>query len=286
MGVGKYWTDALNPVKAGKRSYHCTKISPGCAFCWAELMNIEYCGGFKYDNRNAKLRLDPAVLEKTFHWKRKPRVVYVCHMCDLFHRLVPFEFVDEILAVAALTSRHKYLFLTKRPANQTAYFLEDRYSKVAERIYAYGKEDSEEIAVPMLDGHNWPPENCIFGTSIENQKYADERIPELMKLKTMLDFDNINLWLSVEPLLGLIELAPHFDMAVPDWVVSGGESGEHCRAMHRDWPRRVRDDCISYDVPFYFKQWGGFDKESAGRNLDGRTWDELPKMLQKENDIK
>jgi len=287
MGVGKYWTDGLNPIKVGKRSYHCTKISQGCRNCWAELMNITNLGGVRYDDRDVKFWLDEAVLDKPFHWARKARTIFVCHLCDLFHDLVPFEFIDEILAVAALTSRHKYLVLTKRPWNMLKYFSDKRKDRVADIIddkYS-DKENASEIADAMEAEKylSWPPQNCIFGVSIEDQKRADERIPELMQLRTMLDFDNINLWIGVEPLLGLIDLSPHFDMAVPDWVICGGESGKHCRAMHRDWPRKIRDDCVNYGVPFYFKQWGGFDKISAGRVLDGREWNELPKMLQKGN---
>jgi len=282
MGVGKYWTDGLNPIKVGKRSYHCTKISPGCRNCWAELVNISYSGGVRYDNRPVNFWLDDAVLDKPFHWTRKKRIIFVCHLCDLFHDLIPFEFVDEILAVAALTSRHKYLFLTKRPIKQTNYFLEERSHKVADIIFSkYGdKEDAEEIAVPIVDGLNWPPENCIFGVSVEDQKRADERIPELMQLRTMLDFDNINLWIGVEPILGQIDLSPHFNLDTPDWVVCGGESGEYSHPAKRSWVRRVCEDCVSSGIPFYFKQWGGINSESIGRKLDGRTWDELPKMLQ------
>lgn len=226
------WTEATwNPVTG------CTKISPGCKFCYAERMAYRLQAMGKERYRDAfKLTLQPDALDAPLRWKT-PRVIFVNSMSDLFHKDVPFEYIQKCFAVMKEASQHTFQVLTKRP------------ERVAE-----------------LNGELTWPKNVWMGTSIENTDYLD-RIRSLQKVSAKVRF------LSVEPLLGPISKLP---LRGIHWVIVGGESGPGARPMEAEWVRQIRDQCVAKSVPFFFKQWGGVNKKRTGRKLDGRTWDEMP----------
>jgi protein gp37 len=226
------WTESTwNPLTG------CTKISPGCKYCYAERMAMRlqamgqphYVGGFK-------LALHEEALELPMRWK-KPQTIFVNSMSDLFHADVPVEFIKKMFDVMTQARWHRFQILTKR----------------AERL--------SELS-PSL---SWP-ENVWMGVSVENQDYVP-RIEHLRKAGAKIKF------LSLEPLLGPLE---HLNLQEMDWVIVGGESGPGARPMEADWVRSIRDQCRRAHVPFFFKQWGGVRKTKAGRELEGRTWDEMP----------
>jgi protein gp37 len=183
-----------------------------------------------------KLTLQPDVIDQPLAWK-KPRLVFVNSMSDLFHEEVPFTFLNMVFKVMAKAHWHIFQVLTKRS---------DRLAEVANRL-------------------TWPA-NVWMGVSVESEAYM-HRIDHLKNVPAAVRF------LSVEPLLGPINSLP---LTGIDWVILGGESGPHARAMDPQWVRRIRNHCVSEKVPFFFKQWGGTRKSTTGRVLDGRTWDELP----------
>lgn len=226
------WTEATwNPVTG------CTKISPGCKFCYAERMakRLQAMGQDRY--RNAfRLTLQPDALEAPLHW-RSPRVIFVNSMSDLFHKDVPLDFIQRCFAVMEQASQHTFQVLTKRP---------ERVAELSESL-------------------PWPS-NVWMGTSIENADYLG-RAKALRTVPAHVRF------LSVEPLLGPI---PRLPLAGIHWVIVGGESGPGARPMKVEWVRSLRDRCVSSRVAFFFKQWGGTNKKRTGRTLDGRTWDEMP----------
>jgi protein gp37 len=226
------WTEATwNPVTG------CTKISPGCKFCYAERMaqRLQAMGQTRY--RNAfHLTLQPDAIETPLRWK-KPRVIFVNSMSDLFHKDVPFEYIKRCFDVMQQASQHTFQVLTKRP----------------ERVAELGQD------------LHWP-KNVWMGTSVENTDYL-WRIDSLRAVPAKVRF------LSVEPLLGPIPRLPLRDI---HWVIVGGESGPGARPMKPDWVRGLRDQCVAAEVPFFFKQWGGTNKKRTGRALDGRTWDQMP----------
>jgi protein gp37 len=226
------WTEATwNPLTG------CDKISPGCKNCYAERMSLRLraMGQRNYVN-GFELTLHEHMLDVPLRWK-KPQMVFVNSMSDLFHEDVPAEFVFRVFEVMRQASWHRFQVLTKRS------------SRLAELS-------------PHID---WPA-NVWMGVSVERSDYK-YRIDDLRQTEAAVRF------LSCEPLLGpLAEL----DLAGIDWVIVGGESGPGARAMCEEWVIQVRDRCASAGVPFFFKQWGGCNKGRAGRQLQGRTWDELP----------
>jgi protein gp37 len=177
------------------------------------------------------------VVEQPLMWK-KPRTVFVNSMSDLFHDDVPLVYLKRVFEVMAMASWHTFQILTKRSA---------RLADVAKYL-------------------PWPT-NVWMGVSIENEDYK-YRIEHLSDVSAAIRF------LSIEPLIGPIT---NLRLDNVDWVIVGGESGPHARPIDPDWVRAIRDDCLSADVPFFFKQWGGTRKSKTGRVLDGRTWDEMPK---------
>jgi protein gp37 len=216
----------------------CTKVSPGCKHCYAELMSerLHAMGQKKY------LKVFEPVfhkdtLEKPYRWA-KPREVFVSSMSDLFHE--DFSLDDVIKPVFEVMNdlpRHRFQVLTKR----------------AERLAA-------------LSNHlKWTP-NIWVGVSVESEKYVG-RIDELRKVPATVRF------LSLEPLLGA--LSP-LDLSGIHWVLVGGESGSGARPMEKAWVRDIRDQCVREKVPFVFHQWGGDQRSSTGHLLDGRAWDEHP----------
>jgi protein gp37 len=226
------WTEATwNPVTG------CTKISPGCKFCYADRMakRLQAMGQERYRN-GFRLTLQPDTLEAPLRWKR-PRMIFVNSMSDLFHADVPLEYIQQCFSVMEKAEQHTFQILTKR----------------AERV--------AELASSLP----WP-DNLWMGTSVENADYV-WRIHELIRVPARIRF------LSVEPLLGPI---PRLPLKGIHWVIVGGESGPGARPMPQHWVVQIRDRCRKLGVPFFFKQWGGVNKKRAGRILEGRTWDDMP----------
>ncbi len=226
------WTDATwNPVTG------CSKISPGCKFCYAErlALRLQAMGQRNYVN-GFRVTLQPHMLEHPLGW-RTPRRVFVNSMSDLFHDAVPTTFIAEVFAVMRRADWHQYQLLTKR---------------------------SERLLV-VNESLEWRP-HIWMGVSVERDEYL-YRVDHLRRTGAHIKF------LSIEPLLGPL---PHLDVRGIDWVIVGGESGPGARKVNADWVRDIRDQCVSFGVPFFFKQWGGVFKARTGRVLDGRTWDESP----------
>jgi len=226
------WTESTwNPLTG------CTKVSPGCKHCYAERMalRLQAMGQPNYAN-GFKLTLHPQALELPLSWK-KPQVIFVNSMSDLFHEDVPLEFVQKVFDVMQRASWHTFQVLTKR----------------SERLMEL---DSEIV---------WP-ENVWMGVSVENSKYT-LRIDHLRESHAQIKF------LSLEPLLGPL---PVLNLNGINWVIVGGESGPGARPVAEEWITEIRDQCLLARVPFFFKQWGGVKKKLNGRTLQGRTWDEMP----------
>jgi len=231
---GIEWTQSTwNPVTG------CTKISEGCRNCYAERMakRLQAMGQANYRN-GFQLACHPEVLSLPLRWK-KPQVVFVNSMSDLFHEDVPLDFIQRVFATMRQARQHTFQVLTKRAG------------RLAELS-------------PQLD---WT-ENVWMGVTVESSAYKD-RIDDLRSTTACVKF------LSMEPLL---DDAGDLDLTSIDWVIAGGESGPGARPMRVEWVRGIRDQCLAQNVPFFFKQWGGVRKKKAGRLLDGRTWDEMPEL--------
>ncbi len=254
------WTDETwNPISG------CTKVSAGCEHCYAERMARRVAGQFGYPEapHHFDVTLHPDWLEQPLHW-RKPGMVFVPSMGDLFHDQVPAEFIGRVLNVIGISKQHTFQMLTKRPGWMC---------RVLTTYY-----DTFGLA---------PFENLWLGTSIEDEETKDKRIPDLLRTPAAVRF------VSIEPMLGPVDLEPYFSVYDehgepsdgrynPDgslmlsWVIVGGESGPGARPMHPDWARDIREQCQAVGVPFFFKQMGGVRKHEAGRLLDGREWNEMP----------
>ncbi len=234
------WTEATwNPVTG------CTKISPGCAHCYAETFAERFRGvpGHPYE-QGFDLRLWETRLDLPLKWKR-PRMIFVNSMSDLFHPGVPDEFILRVFETMNEATHHTFQLLTKRP---------------------------ERAAT--LSGHLPWTDNIWMGTSVESQHFA-WRIAELRRTAASIRF------LSCEPLLGELRL----ELEGIHWVIVGGESGQGARPMRADWARSAREQCHQQGVAFFFKQWGTFNESGArvgkhrsGRALDGHTWNEFPTL--------
>jgi protein gp37 len=235
------WTDATwNPVRG------CTKISPGCAHCYAETFAERFRGvpGHPYE-QGFDLRLVPEKLTEPISWS-KPRMVFVNSMSDLFHDAVPDEYIELVARVMAASNWHTYQVLTKR-SERLRDLLRTRLHFAAE--------------LP----HIW------WGVSVENRRHGLPRVEHLRAAEPAMAF------LSIEPLL---EDLGDIDLTGIDWVIVGGESGHGARPMRREWVISIRRQCRAAKVPFFFKQWGGVQKSRTGRELNGRTHDEVPPTLQ------
>ena len=226
------WIDATwNPVTG------CSKISPGCQFCYAERLSRRLRAmGQKHYRNGFEVTLQPHMLEHPLRW-RNPRRVFVNSMSDLFHEDVPGAYIRQVFDVMETAHWHQFQVLTKR----------------SQRL------------LEMNDELNWQPQ-IWMGVSLENEDYQ-YRVDELRETQAHIKF------LSVEPLLGPL---PTLDLEDMDWVIVGGESGPGARPVDPAWVREIRDQCIQNEVAFFFKQWGGVFKSRTGRVLDGRTWDEMP----------
>jgi protein gp37 len=231
------WTDATwNPVRG------CTKISPGCKHCYAETFAERFRGvpSHPYE-QGFDLRLVPEKLAEPLRWGT-PKTIFVNSMSDLFHEGVPDWYVEQVARVMRMANWHTYQVLTKR----------------AERLRDLLRTD---LAFASQLDHVW------WGTSVEDRKYGAPRIQALRAAPAKLRF------LSVEPLL---EDLGDIDLTGIHWVIVGGESGNGARAMEKSWVLSIRRQCEAAGVPFFFKQWGGVRKSEHGRELDGRTFDDMP----------
>lgn len=268
MGTGIHWTDETwNPVSG------CSRVSDGCRNCYAEKLSLRYGWSKKpwtAANAAENVVLHPDRLDKPKHWRR-PRMVFVNSMSDLFHERVPSSFINDVWATMFNVKRHTYQILTKRP----------------ERLL--------EWTLGKARATGWPPEEVWpswvwLGVSVEAQREADLRIPLLLQTPT----SGVR-FLSCEPLLAPVDLAPYvgaqwyaepktrhgqtYDVARVrrgvDWVIVGGESGAHYRPMEVDWARALRDQCTAAEVAFFYKQSSGM-RPGMNRTLDGRMWEEMP----------
>jgi protein gp37 len=231
------WTDATwNPVRG------CTKISPGCKHCYAETFAERWRGiaGHPYE-QGFDLRVVPSKLREPLKWS-KPKKIFVNSMSDLFHPEVPDAYIVEVARVMMEASWHQFQVLTKR----------------ADRIH---KLLRSKLRFATGTNHIW------WGVSVENKKHGLPRIDELRDTPATVKF------LSVEPLL---ESLGAINLCGIDWVIVGGESGRGARPIEESWVQDLLRQCQEQRVRFFFKQWGGVNKKVAGRQLNGRTYDELP----------
>ncbi|MBI2497840.1 MAG: phage Gp37/Gp68 family protein [Opitutae bacterium] len=233
------WTDATwNPVRG------CTKVSPGCKHCYAETFAERFRGvkghpfQFGFD-----LRLVPEKLGDPIRWST-PKRIFVNSMSDLFHPDVADSYIESVCSVMLAANWHTYQILTKRA---------DRMSRLLQT----------KLRAAARSPHIW------WGVSVENKAHGLPRIDLLREADVSVAF------LSIEPLL---EDLGHFSLKNIDWVIVGGESGPGARPLEADWVRSIRAQCRAQKAPFFFKQWGGVRKAEAGRELDGRIYDEFPEI--------
>ena len=236
------WTESTwNPVRG------CTRVSEGCRFCYAERIAARFSGeGMAYEGLAENTKAGPrwtqeiqivrALLNEPLKWK-KPRRIFVNSMSDLFHEKIELSYIQEVFAVMQKADRHQFQVLTKR----------------AERLLEFNSK------LP------WPS-NVWMGVSVEDERVTD-RIDALRQTDAHIKF------LSLEPLLGALS---NLKLDGIDWVIVGGESGPGARDMEKAWVVDIRDQCADAKVHFFFKQWGGKRKSKTGRELDGRTYDEMP----------
>jgi len=217
----------------------CSKMTDGCKNCYAERMTRRLKAMGQVNYANGfRVTTHEHALCIPMNWKN-PQMIFVNSMSDLFHAKVPQSFILKVFDVMKRTPWHRYQVLTKR----------------SERLLELSK------VLP------WQ-ENIWMGVSVENSKCL-KRIDDLRKTRARVKF------LSIEPLLGPL---PDMNLSGIDWVIVGGESGPGARYMDPEWVAEIRDQCLDADVPFFFKQWGGVNKKKAGRLLEDRTWDEMPRV--------
>lgn len=229
------WTEATwNPVTG------CTPISLGCQNCYARTMasRLQAMGQPNYKN-GFEVTCHPHAVDLPLRW-RKPQLIFVNSMSDLFHEDVPFEFIERVFSVMNRATWHRFQILTKRS---------NRLLELSERL-------------------TWT-DNIWMGVTVECGDFID-RTSDLVASGAQSRF------LSCEPLLGPL---PELSLTGIDWVIVGGESGPKARMISEDWVTGLRDQCIDAAVPFFFKQWGGVNKKKTGRVLQGKTWDERPRGL-------
>lgn len=263
-----YSGESWNPVTG------CTKVSPGCAHCYAEAITLRFKRGPAFLPGIAEINLHSNRLELPMKWS-KPRCVFVNSMSDLFHPEVPVEFIERVFAVMAATPRHLYLILTKRPELMRDFM---NHSLRAGWVALMMKDMGMNVDPNSFE---WPPKNVWCGTSVENQHFADVRIPILRETKAAIR------WISMEPMLGPIDMSGHCerldavgrnitginklhepgDHLSFDWLVIGGESGPKARPMNPRWAIEARDAAWRASIPVFFKQWGKYaptDDEEIG----------------------
>jgi len=289
-------------------------VSEGCEHCYAERMarRQRAMGTRGYENVvnpdgtwTGHTAMRQHVLNAPLHW-RKPRRIFVCSMGDLFHETVPDEWIDKVMAVAALRPQHTFLVLSKRPERMASYFSRgpsDMATGERGWLDAINDASMDIVSAPvfpslkygMIHGVPWPLPNIHLGVTAENQEQADTRIPILLQIPAAVRF------VSVEPMLGPVDLKQWFSellgtfVQVPqseadlhcypqevharadgiDHVICGGESGPGARPMHPDWVRSLRDQCVQSGTPFLFKQWGAWIHESqyTGGEFEDVDWE-------------
>lgn len=234
------WTDATwNPVRG------CTKVSPGCQHCYAETFAERFRGvpghPFEY---GFDLRLVPEKLAEPLRWAT-PKMIFTNSMSDLFHEEVPNDYILKVAKVMQLANWHTYQVLTKRS---------DRMRELLNGL----------LYEAALEKHIW------WGVSVEDRKHGFPRIKALQNTPASVKF------LSIEPLL---EDLGEIDLDGISWVIVGGESGPKARPMKPEWVISIKEQCAANNIPFFFKQWGGVHKSKNGRELESRTYDEFPKII-------
>jgi protein gp37 len=235
------WTNSTwNPVTG------CSKISAGCDFCYAERFSERFrdVAGHPFES-GFDLLLRPERLEQPRSWK-KPRLVFVNSMSDLFHKEIPAAYIDRIFETMEAADWHIFQILTKRSSIMRRY-INQRY------------------------GNSKAPEHIWLGVSVEDHSKRS-RIVHLQQTAARIRF------LSMEPLIGP---PGDLDLHGIHWVIAGGESGPSARPMQAEWAISIKDQCAGQKVPFFFKQWGGFRPKSGGRLLQGREWNGFPVLLSK-----
>jgi protein gp37 len=231
------WTNATwNPVTG------CTKISPGCDNCYAERFSERFRGVPNHPFENGfDLTLRPGRLEQPLKW-RKPKMIFVNSMSDLFHKEIPKAYIDQVFETMERADWHVFQVLTKRSSLMRDY-VNARYGKDGE-------------APP----HIW------LGASVED-------MPQKSRIKHIRDMRAATRFLSLEPLIADLG---SLDLRGIHWVIVGGESGPGHRPMEEEWVVSIRDQCHAQHVAFFFKQWGGLRPKSGGRQLNGALYDEFP----------
>ena len=235
------WTEQTwNPVTG------CTKISPGCKYCYAEVMSkrLNTMGVKGYENGFNKISLLHERLEQPL-LRKKPTMYFVNSMSDLFHEEVPFSYIDEVVEVIKRAPHHAFQILTKRASRMREYF------------------DEREV-----------PDNAWLGVSVEDKKYGKPRIAHLQEIDARIRF------LSIEPLL---ENVGRISLRGIHWVIVGGESGTKARPIKESWVLSIKSQCERSDTDFFFKLWGTWgndgvkrSKQANGRLLQGQTWNQIP----------
>ncbi len=234
------WTDATwNPVRG------CTKISPGCKYCYAERFAERFRGvpGHPFE-QGFDLRLVPEKLAEPLRW-RTPRMIFVNSMSDLFHEGVPDNYIESVAQVMVDANWHTYQVLTKRSLRMCNLL-------------------NAKLRFAARKRHIW------WGVSVEDKRYGLPRISHLRQSDAKVKF------LSVEPILEDLGAVNLTDI---DWMIVGGESGPGARPIEASWVRSLRKQSREAGVKFFFKQWGGVRKHTTGRTLDGRTYDEFPERV-------
>jgi len=229
------WTESTwNP------STGCTKISAGCANCNAEIMTrrLQAMGMEKYkDGFNLACHYNE--LQSPFSWK-KPRMIFVNSMSDLFHENMPFDFIKAVFKVMNECPQHTFQVLTKR-------------ADILEKYYT------------LLE---WTP-NIWMGVTVESDRVT-KRIDALRKVPSYIKF------LSIEPLISAV---PNLNLLNIDWVIVGGESGQKARPIKEEWVLDIKNQCKQKQIPFFFKQWGGKNKKAAGKLLQGKIYCQMPELV-------
>lgn len=236
------WTDATwNPVTG------CTKVSAGCDNCYAERLSERFRGVKNHPfERGFELTLRPERLEQPLLWKR-PRMIFVNSMSDLFHKNVPTSYIDRVFTTMENASQHIFQVLTKRSSLM--------------RNYVNARYGSQEV-----------PQHIWLGVSIESPKVL-VRLRHLQQTRASVRF------VSFEPLLARIG---RVDLSGIAWAIVGGESGHGARPMQPEWVRELRDQCLEQRVAFFFKQWGGRTPKAGGNTIDGRRWLDFPDTVGKQ----
>jgi len=255
------WTQATWNSVTG-----CDRISPGCQHCYALTLakRLKAMGQAKYqtDGRPPTsgpgfgVATHPQALAEPLRWRR-PRLIFVNSMSDLFHAHVPSSFIAGVFAVMAAADQHTYQVLTKRPTRMARLLTSEAFPELVFRLAA------QQHGVRTL---TWPLPNLWLGVSIELDRFC-WRADRLRQTPAVVRF------LSCEPLLGPLR---SLDLTGIHWVIVGGESGPAARPMQPTWARQLRDQATAAGVAFFFKQWGGRTPKAGGRLLDGRTWDQYP----------